>query len=158
MGAVTNIRKNKKELTLQVTSLLDMFTIILVFLMVSFQAEDKDFVLNADVKLPASSAKNPFKTAVNMAITRKGVFVEGKKIYDLDGNGKIKDADIVENKIDLVTSGVKSAWDHKKKEEGEEDVVVIQADKRIPYKTIHLVMRSAAHAGFFRFRLAIVKE
>ena len=36
-----------KKLILPLTSLLDMFTIILVFLMVSFQAEDKDFVLHS---------------------------------------------------------------------------------------------------------------
>jgi biopolymer transport protein ExbD len=95
---------------------------------------------------------------VNLAITRKAVFVEGKKVYDLVGGGKINDSDIVDNKIERVTGGVKAAWDRKKKETGEEDVVVIQADKKIPYKTIHLVMRSAAHAGFYRFRLAIVKE
>jgi biopolymer transport protein ExbD len=157
-NAVTRIRKQKKQMSLQVTSLLDMFTIILVFLMVSFQAEDKDFVLNAEVKLPESTAKNPFKTAVNLAITRKAVLVEGKKIYDLHGGGKVKDSDVANNKIEAITQGVKRAWDHKKKEAGEEDVVVIQADKRIPYKTIHLVMRSAAYSGFYRFRLAIVKE
>lgn len=156
--AITKILKNKKPMGLQLTSLLDMFTIILVFLMVSFQSEDKDFVLNADVKLPESSAQNPFKTAVNLAITRQAVIVEGTKIYDLVGGGKVNDSDIIDNVIDRVTQGVKQAWERKKKEAGEEDIVVIQADKRIPYKTIHLVMRSAAHAGFYRFRLAIVKE
>ena len=115
-NAVTKLRQNKKQMSLQVTSLLDMFTIILVFLMVSFQAEDKDFVLNAEVKLPESTAKNPFKTAVNLAITRKAVLVEGKKIYDLVEGGKIIDSDVEDNKIDQITMGVKSAWDHKKKE------------------------------------------
>ena len=53
---------------------------------------------------------------------------------------------------------VKEAWGSKKKESDEEDIVVIQADKNIPYRTIHMVMRSAAHSGFYRFRLAIEKE
>ena len=65
-------------MSLQLTSLLDMFTIILVFLMVSFQAEDKDFVLHPDVKLPASDAKSPFKTGVNLAITSRAVIMASR--------------------------------------------------------------------------------
>ncbi len=144
-------------MSLQLTSLLDMFTIILVFLMVSFQAEDKDFVLHAGIALPQSTAQNPFKTAVNMAITDKAVFVEGKEIYKLSG-GKVKEEDVDEGKINVVTQAVKAAWGLHKVSKEDEDIVVIQADKRIPYRTIHLVMRSAAHSGFYRFRLAIEKE
>ena len=71
MSARDRFGKRKKA-TLMLTSLLDMFTIILVFLMVSFQAEDKDFVLHAGLELPQSSAKSPFKTGVNLAITAEG--------------------------------------------------------------------------------------
>ena len=145
-------------MALQLTSLLDMFTIILVFLMVSFQAEDKDFVLHAGVALPKSNAQNPFKPAVNMSITMDAVFIEGKKAYDLLRGARVKDDDIESGRIDIITRAVRRAWDLQKKEKEDEDIVVIQADKSIPYRTIHLVMRSAAQSGFYRFRLAIEKE
>jgi biopolymer transport protein ExbD len=145
-------------MALQLTSLLDMFTIILVFLMGSFQAEDKDFVLHAGVKLPSSSATNPFKTAVNMAITTEGVFVDGVKVYELEKGGHVKGEHKDDGKLEAVSQAVSAAWEKQKKEADEENVVVIQADKELPYRTIHLVMRSAAHSGFFRFRLAIEKE
>ncbi len=150
--------KRPGKITLQLTSLLDMFTIILVFLMVSFQAEDKDFVLHAGVKLPGSSAGNPFKTAVNMAITKEAVFIEGAKVYELAKGGNVKEEDFEAGRIETIEQAVRQAWELQKKEEGEEDIVVIQADKHLPYKTIHLVMRSAARSGFYRFRLAIEKE
>ncbi|MCP4606115.1 MAG: hypothetical protein GY847_37320 [Proteobacteria bacterium] len=150
--------KSSKKITLQLTSLLDMFTIILVFLMVSFQAEDKDFVLHAGVKLPGSTASNPFKTAVNMAITKEAVFIEGAKVHELEKGGDVKDEDFESGKIETVVEAVTKAWERQKKEEGEEDIVVIQADRHLPYRTIHLVMRSAAQSGFYRFRLAIEKE
>jgi len=149
---------SNKALSLQLTSLLDMFTIILVFLMVSFQSEDKDFVLNADLELPKSSAKNPFKPAVNMAITPEAVFVEGKKVFTLEKGGEVDNEVFESGKIESIARGVADAWQATKKEEGEENIVVIQADKHLPYRTIHIVMRSAAHSGFYRFRLAIEKE
>ena len=157
MGALKKRLGAKKKMALQLTSLLDMFTIILVFLMVSFQADDKDFVLHAGISLPESTAQNPFKTAVNMAITPKAVFIEGKEIYPLIG-GKVKEDDVDSGKIEAVTQAVKKAWTTHKLEKSDEEIVVIQADKQIPYRTIHLVMRSAAHSGFYRFRLAIEKE
>jgi biopolymer transport protein ExbD len=158
MGVLTNKRKVGKKMSLQLTSLLDMFTIILVFLMVSFQAEDKDFVLHAGLQLPQSNAQNPFKTAVNLAITSTAVIIEGKEVYKLEKGARVREADKDAGKLEAVTAAVKKAWGNKKKEEGEEDIVVIQADKSIPYRTIHMVMRSAAHSGFYRFRLAIEKE
>ena len=157
MGVLTN-RRGSKKMSLQLTSLLDMFTIILVFLMVSFQAEDKDFVLNAGLQLPQSNAQNPFKTAVNLAITPTAVVIEGKEVYKLENGAKVKEEDKESGNLEAVAAAVKTAWENKKKEEGEEDVVVIQAHKTVPYRTIHLVMRSAAHSGFYRFRLAIEKE
>lgn len=157
MGALRKRIGSRKKMALQLTSLLDMFTIILVFLMVSFQAEDKDFILHAGISLPQSTAANPFKTAVNMAITDKAVFVEGKEVYTLS-SGKVKETDVDAGKIETITQAVKRAWGLHKVDKADEDIVVIQADKRIPYRTIHLVMRSAAHSGFYRFRLAIEKE
>jgi biopolymer transport protein ExbD len=158
MGALRKRIGNSKKMALQLTSLLDMFTIILVFLMVSFQAEDKDFVLHAGISLPQSTAQNPFKTAVNLAITDKAVFVEGREIYQLTPGGKVKESDVDSGRIEIITQTIKKAWGLHKVDKEDEDIVVIQADKRVPYRTIHLVMRSAAHSGFYRFRLAIEKE
>lgn len=157
MGVLTN-KRSKKKMALQLTSLLDMFTIILVFLMQSFQAEDKDFVLHAGLQLPQSNAQNPFKTAVNLAITPTAIVIEGKEVYHLQKGARIQEVDKEASNLEAVASAVKNAWGSKKKELDEEDIVVIQADKQVPYRTIHMVMRSAAHSGFFRFRLAIEKE
>jgi biopolymer transport protein ExbD len=157
MMSARNRFGKRKRMALQLTSLLDMFTIILVFLMVSFQAEDKDFVLHAGLELPQSSAKSPFKTGVNLAITAEGVLIEGKKVYDLQ-DGRAADEDQEAGKAERITQAVAQTWSQLKREEGEEDIVVIQADKGLPYRTIHLVMRSAAYAGAYRFRLVVEKE
>lgn len=151
-------RVKSKRLALQLTSLLDMFTIILVFLMVSFQAEDQDFVLHSGVSLPASTAKSPFKPGVNVAITLDAVYVEGKVAHKLQKGGNITNEDYEAGRVEDVVAATKVAWNNVKKDEGDENIVLIQADKKLPYRTLNLVMRSAAHAGFFRFRLAVEKE
>lgn len=154
-------RRKRGLLKLQLTSLLDMFTIILVFLLVSFQAEDKDFVLHSGLQLPVSSAQNPAKTAVNVAVAMDGVYVEGKRIYKLEEGGKLKAKPAEARHVPAVTKAVSKAWEIKEQQpdfESDDRVVVIQSDKGMPYQTLHTVMRSAALAGFFRFRMIVEKE
>lgn len=157
MGAAARARK-KKLMSLQLTSLLDMFTIILVFLMVSFQAEDMDFVLHAGLDLPESTAQNPFKNAVNIAIGKNAVYVEGDVVLELE-DGFVDKSVGDFGRIPAVEDAVKAAWEKRQDEEADpEPVATIQAEKELPYPTIHVVMRSAAFAGCYRFRLVVEKE
>ena len=176
-------RSPKKPPALMLTSLLDMFTIILIFLIVSFSNEDYNFKLRPDLKLPESTAHSVFKPAVNMAVTEAGVFVQKKKIFPLD-HGRAPADDYDAGQIDAVVQAMTAAYKAHHPEgdaaakakdqaddsdqgdnadEGDDsspdnDIVVIQADKGLSYKTLYLVMRSARIAGFDKYRLAIMKK
>ena len=63
-------RGGSKPPALMLTSLLDMFTIILIFLIVSFEADQKEFKLNSDLTLPESQARLELKPSVNLASQR----------------------------------------------------------------------------------------
>ncbi len=157
MGLMS-VRRRRKPMALQLTSLLDMFTIILVFLMVSFQSEDHNFTLHAGLDLPASSAKNPFKNAVNIAIGLDGVYVEGERVVELF-DGEFEQPHGPFDRVEEIEEAVAKAWEARKAEvEDPEPVATIQAEKDLPYPSIHTVMRSAAYAGCYRFRLVVEKE
>ena len=51
-----NRRRNKKKPGLMLTSLLDMFTIILIFLIVSFDSENQEFELNTELSVEENIA------------------------------------------------------------------------------------------------------
>jgi biopolymer transport protein ExbD len=150
-------RRRRKAMSLQLTSLLDMFTIILVFLLESFQAQDEDFVLHAGLDLPESSARNPFKQAVNIAVDPTAVYVEGKKVYGLT-EGAADPEDLDRPRVDPISDAIAAAWEVRKASAGEDEpVATVQADQDLPYETLDLVLRSAADAGCARFRLVIEK-
>lgn len=158
---------------LMLTSLLDMFTIILIFLIVSFEAEDYDFKLDSKLTLPESQAKSVFKPAVNMSITQGAVILEQQKIAVLAA-GKVRPEDEVDGGIGPVVDALKTLYDEKFGEdavaaapaadddaEGEDEtapILLVQADKDLDYSTLYLVMRSARMAGFARYRLAVMKK
>lgn len=151
------MRRRRRPMSLQLTSLLDMFTIILVFLLESFQAEDENFTLHAGLTLPESSARSAFKPAVNVALTTEGVLVEGTEVYELQA-GAPKKADAAAGMVPAIADAIEAAW-AAREQTAEDEVIVasIQADEGIPYESLDLVMRSAAHVGCTRFRLVVEK-
>ena len=158
-----NRRRNKKKPGLMLTSLLDMFTIILIFLIVSFDSENQEFELNTDLTLPESTAKQPFKAAANVAITKSGVLVENVPVASLS-NGIARDSDYAARQIpELVDAlerilAVRVNRVETDEEASEENIVMLQADRGLEYKTLYLVMRSATIAGFDKYRLTVMKK
>lgn len=156
-------RPSKRPPGLMLTSLLDMFTIILIFLIVSFEAEDYDFKLNADLSLPESTARSVLKPAVDIAITPTDLLVDRKSIAKLSG-GKFPDSVYRNQEIPELVELLEMRYDIVKEfavdpETGEDAaIIVVQADKSLDYETIYMVLRSAAQSGFVKYRLAIMKK
>ena len=141
----------KKKPTLMLTSLLDMFTIILIFLIVSFEAEDQEFKLDPGLKLPESTARSRIKPAANVAITMKGIKVQEEQVIALS-NGIPSADDFDEEKgyfpkLVEILERVLSARQNSVSLDGDEMIVMLQADRGLTYRTLYMVMRSAGEAG-----------
>jgi biopolymer transport protein ExbD len=141
------------------TSLLDMFTIILIFLIVSFEAENQEFRLSDGLELPESSARAPFRPAVNLAVTQDAVFMESQRVAPLPDTG-----DDVPELVTRLEEEYQARFGNPDRppvtaevEEGG-PMVLIQADRGLEYEALYRVLRSAAQAGFFRYRLAVMKR
>lgn len=156
-------RPRKARPALMLTSLLDMFTIILIFLIVSYDAEEMDFNLDTQLQLPESAASNAFKPAANVSISNKGVKVEGLSVTRFV-DGRPDGAFVVAKQIPDVVEAlqkVRLVFEAEAAERGEaveEAIVMLQADKDLEYSTLYLVMRSARLAGFGKYRLAVMKK
>jgi biopolymer transport protein ExbD len=156
---------------LMLTSLLDMFTIILIFLIVSFEAESFDFRLNPDLVLPESTASAQLKPAVNVSVTGESILVENEEVARLT-DGRAQDAEYDANEIPALVAALRAEYERRfgdqptvgarvdqqdEASEEQEPIVVLQSDRHLDYRTLYLVLRSAATAGFFKYRLAILK-
>lgn len=161
----------KKPPGLMLTSLLDMFTIILIFLIVSFDAENYDFKLNPDLKLPESTTRSILKPAVNIEITKNAVILEKQPILKLS-NGRAPKAYYDSQEIPPLVAKLQAEFELRfgdspvsqepvmagdNELDSREPIVVVQADKGLDYETLYLVLRSAAMAGFFKYRLATLR-
>ena len=85
-GFLTNTRAKKKknaQVSLKLTSMIDMFTILLVFLLKSFSAEGQIMTVTKDLKLPESSAQKSPQPASIVAITNEYILLDGKQVASI---------------------------------------------------------------------------
>ena len=156
-------RKKEKETQLNLTSMMDMFTIILVFLVFSFSSQDTNLKLDPDLTLPSSTANLDFKWAINVNLTPTDLKVEGNTIAKVR-RGKFLDVKVDKDKkrvvpmYNLLKKYKEVEGQEKVNPTGDETVISFQADQGLPYEIVNLVMKSAAQAGYPNFRFVVMKE
>ena len=158
------LNRKKKAPGLMLTSLLDMFTIILIFLIISFDSQDENFKLDPELTLPESSARSAFKPAVNISINKGQLLMDEKPVVTLSG-GEFDEKYYAEDQVPELVEVLQDRFERLELQaqyEGvsidDKAVIIVQADRDIEYRTIYLVLRSAAMAGFFKYRMAILKK
>jgi biopolymer transport protein ExbD len=152
-----------KPPALNLTSMMDMFTTILVFLIFSFSSQDQNLKLDTDLTLPESSSVLPFKWAINVNLTPTELKVEGNKIADIKkgwpaGVTVDKDKKRLMPLYNLLKKYKEIESQEKVNPTGDETVISFQADKDLPFELIDLVMKTSAQAGYPNFRFVVMKK
>lgn len=147
--------KDDRPPELNLNSMMDMLSIILVFLLANISADAKDFVLAQDLTLPYSTSKLGFIKAVQVKLTTKDLLVEDQFVAKVSGH-KIVGTRIEGEKIVRLFNMLQRYRAFSK--DSAKDVVILQADKGFSFRTLNRVLRTAAMAGYPNFRLAIQKE
>lgn len=131
----------------QLTSLIDVMTLLLVFLMQSFSADSSEITVSSKIELAKSSVKGKAKKAIKVEIRKERVFVMGEAL--------IRVSDIKSQPEKLITE-VERALRKLKLESPQEEKVQIQCDKTIEFAVIKKVLYSSAVAGFKDYSLLVV--
>lgn len=77
-------RRGSGDAGLNITSMMDMMTIILVFLLKSYGTDDISVAPSDDLQIPVSTSVKPTKLAVNVVLSRKDIVVDGAWVMDLE--------------------------------------------------------------------------
>lgn len=148
----------KKDAGLNMVALMDIFTILVFFLLVS-SASVQDLPSTKDIKLPESvSDKLPKETLV-ILVSNEAILVQGKKISDLRDIAVSTDSEIPALRQALKEqSGRRLVTDASKEGAPVLKEVTIMGDKQIPYKVLKKIMYTCATEGFGNISLAVIKK
>lgn len=145
---------------LQITAMMDMFTIILIFLLFSFSDKPETMTLDKDLELPKSIAKMDYKETIKLVLSQKSLKLEGEVVAKLK-NGKIIGLNRKNPEKSILYKKLRSYWeeqDRVKAVGATEKQILFLCDKRLPFKTINSIVKVAALAGFPNFQFAVLEK
>lgn len=157
-------RQRDAKYVLQLTAMVDLFTILLVFLLKSYSTSSVQMTKIDDLRLPDSVAAREPDEALKLVVSQKGIYVDDKKVVSLkDGNINNSELDkkdkyflrALYNELDKQASKQKEIAVENKtvKFSGK---VILQADQNLNYATLKKVMYTAMLAGYADLKLGAI--
>ncbi len=150
-----SIRQQRKQNTaaeVDITSLLDVLVILLVFLLKSYNASDLTLDLAKDLTLPDSNTEMLGNHAVIVQVNKDSLmFVNNEEVGAVSGNAD-KITDLYNHLLKIKEEDEKLAQEHNLEEAKNINLVF---DASLPYSTVSKVMHTAALAGYPKFKFIV---
>lgn len=149
-------KRHKKSAALNLVSLMDIFTILVFFLLVN-SGDVETLPNNRDVQLPESIAEQKARDNVVVLITEDDMLVQGQRIGAVDallaGEGTI---------IPELKSALEAQTARRLRQPDADDAatreVTIMGDREIPYHILKRVMATCTEADYGRLSLAVLQK
>lgn len=145
--------KRNKAGGLNLTSLMDVFTILVLYLLVN-QSAVEVVEPPKDIKLPDSVVESKPRQTVVMMVSEEYVLIQGEPIVAI--------ADLVENKGDVITPLKEALSKIKENVIGvntdtisKSNEVTIMAHRTVPFKILKTLMSTCTSAGYTKISLAV---
>ena len=148
-------RRNDKSASLNMVSLMDIFTILVFFLLVS--AANSDILPTPkDIKLPASTAEKLPKENLVIIIGNNNILIQGKKVARIDRVIKSSN-NVIMPLLDELKKQVNSKQGKSAKDVVKKGITIL-GDKDVPYILLKKIMITSAAANFTDISLAVNKK
>lgn len=149
-------RAKKHHSGLNLTALMDVFTILVFFLLVNQSAIE---VLEPpkEIKLPDSIVEAKPRQAVTMMVTGQAVLVQGEAVISINDVLAAPDERIVPI-IERLTQIRRSALGISAAATAQNDEIIILADKAVPFKILQKLMSTSALSGYTKISLAVIQK
>lgn len=153
-------RSRPKEMSLQITSMIDVFTILLVFLLKSYSADGQLVSIAKEIRLPVSTAEQVIHPAVNVAFNGAAVFLEGGLLIDDITPYTASDEMLIQPLYEALQGLATRSKEIAARNPavvftGE---IVLQGDREIPFRLLKKVIYTAGQAEYVNQSLAVFQE
>ena len=148
--------RNKTMVDMNLVSLIDVFTILIFFLLSSASGVE---LLSSpkSVKLPVSTADKSPKETIVVVVSAEDILVEGRKVATV-AEAMATKGDLVEPlkaELDLLTTNRQAI---RAENQAQAKAVTIMGDKDIPYSLLRKVMYTSARANFSDVAFAVRRK
>lgn len=159
-------RRAPSSFKIQITSMVDMFVILLVFLLKTYSTSPVNINPKEGLQIPESNATADPIDVVKLIVAQDGVFVEDVKVMELE-KGRVpasamdnNDPSFLRTLYEALDQRAKLAQSISKVNDSFEfdGKVLLQADRGLPYDVLQKVMYTSMMAGYAEVKLAVVQK
>ncbi|HUL58821.1 MAG TPA: biopolymer transporter ExbD [Anaeromyxobacteraceae bacterium] len=153
---------------LNITAMMDMMTILLVFLLKSYQASTLSVNLSEEMRIPVSTTQLHPQENISVTVSLREVAVGDRKVLEIQ-NGTIPPAAKAGGKAEAFYVG--AVYDALKKEVDRQKYIAqynknqpftgrvnVVADRRLPYRTLMEVLYTAGQAELGEYKFMVMKN
>jgi len=150
----SKMRRKKETLDIDITSLLDILVILLVFLLKSYNASDLSVDIARGIKIPDSISEKLGNQAIIIQVSKnKKIWINNKAIGVINtNNNKIN---LLYNELQKYSLAEKKSNNNLGKDDKKKTRVNLIFDRDLPYKTISQVMHTASISGYSQFKFIV---
>jgi biopolymer transport protein ExbD len=147
-------RKNGAHMDMNLVALIDVFTILIFFLLSSSGVET--LISPKAVDLPIASVEKDPEPAVLLVVSGDDILVDGRRVAGVAEVEKSGSDVIPALEAELKLLGQRTAVLEANR--AEQQAVTIMADRQMPYSVLRKLMVSCARASFADVRFAVRKK
>lgn len=159
-------RRDRKDdnASLQLTSLMDVVSIIVVYLLKSYGADPVLIMPTAGQKIPMSKADSPIQDGIPVYVSARSITFNNKKVVQLDENGDIDPAAVQSHLIGPLYDAMAEEADKAKQlsaNQGKEEWsgrVILVGDQKLKFSTLVDVMYTAGRAEFREYAFCVIQN
>jgi biopolymer transport protein ExbD len=148
-------KRQSTDMVLQITSMADIFMILLVFLLKNYSTSITNLAPTTQISLPAVTKGNAqVKDTLKVEISSDSVVVDTAPV------ARLRNFEFSGEPDPAISGSVYAALAEQRKhlpEPNLDSALVVMADQNAPYSTVKRVVASAAKAGFVDLQLVVVE-
>jgi biopolymer transport protein ExbD len=166
MPASQSIRKRRRKrgegtVKLNITSMIDMFTLMVVFLLMNYSAQGQLVTPAQGLRLPTSSVDTLFAEALTVKVSQTNILIDTIQVLPPAGYQQLlvqKDF-LIEPLYAVLSKRAEEARKSAEMFHAEfSGKITIQGDTAIPYNVLTRVMYTCGQAGYPVMNLAVYKK
>lgn len=146
--------KKKLNEDLLLTPLIDMFVILVVFLIMNFSASGELVSISKDIKLPKATTTSDMERAPIIQISANTVAIEGVKVGDSED--LLREDDLRIQDLTDKLQEMRKVDEMMHPGQPFKGQIIINCDKDVDFKLVKKIMYASSEAGYINFNYAVL--
>ena len=164
---MSGISSGEESFTINLYPMLDIFSILICFLLMNFSTQAQSIDVKANLQLPRSEVKLTLDEAATVSVTKNEIIVQGGVSVPIGSDGDVAESERAQGAIRRVFEEFKKIKKNNETlknrdkalalTESDINLLTLEADKVTSFKLLKRVMLSAQQAEFVSWKFATDK-